>query len=482
MVPHSRDFGRASALLSAQSDLSVIWALNLNSRRSPLLVLPGDGTGTTRGREDRCHARRSRRAGTRPFGAAARPGSDSERNQHHRVRPPTAASSPTSAPAARPETRRSPPPRYGGCSPKASPPAATRPSSDASRTAVICATTALGPNRAPDLSGVRTAARTLAARLRPRTLVVVESSVHPGCTEDVVRPLLEDGSGLRAGRDFHLACSPSRVDPGNRTHDYTAIPKVIGGLTPACTEAAAAFYGRLTKVVRARGPREAETAKLLETNYRHINIALMNEMAVFCHDLGIDLWDVVRCAETKPFGFQSFRPGPGVGGPSVPVDPNYLSYHSRSLGYPLRMVELAQEVNERMPRYVAQRAAVLLNEHGKSARGARILLLGVTYKPDLASQEGAPAREVAGRLKELGAQLSYHDPYVPQWRVAGQPVPPAPTRCTRPRRKRTSPCCCSTTAGTTCRGSPRRRSSSWTLAERVPPVRRTASEMRRGIG
>ncbi|MEW2220686.1 nucleotide sugar dehydrogenase [Streptomyces sp. NPDC006990] len=293
------------------------------------------------------------------------------------------------------------------------------------RTAVICAATALGPNRAPDLSAVRTTARTLAARLRPRTLVVVESSVHPGCTEDVVQPLLEEGSGLRAGRDFHLACSPSRVDPGNRTHDYTAIPKVIGGLTPACTEAAAAFYGRLTKVVRARGPREAETAKLLETNYRHVNIALMNEMAVFCHDLGIDLWDVVRCAETKPFGFQSFRPGPGVGGPSVPVDPNYLSYHSRSLGYPLRMVELAQEVNDRMPRYVAQRAAVLLNEHGKSARGARILLLGVTYKPDLASQEGAPAREVAGRLKELGAQLSYHDPYVPQWRVAGQPVPRA---------------------------------------------------------
>ncbi|MGP3985573.1 nucleotide sugar dehydrogenase [Streptomyces sp. 3N207] len=293
------------------------------------------------------------------------------------------------------------------------------------RTAVICAPTSLGPSRAPDMSAVRSAARTLAARLRPRTIVIVESSVYPGCTEDVVRPLLEEGSGLRAGRDFHLAYSPTRVDPGNRSHDYATIPKVIGGLTPACTEAAAAFYGRLTKVVRARGPREAETTKLLETNYRHINIALMNEMAVFCHDLGIDLWDVVRCAETKPFGFQSFRPGPGVGGPGIPVDPNYLSYHSRSLGYPLRMVELAQEVNERMPRYVSQRAAVLLNEHGKSARGARILLLGVTYKPDLASQEGAPAREVAGRLKELGAQLSYHDPYVPQWRVAGQPVPRA---------------------------------------------------------
>ncbi|WP_326688524.1 MULTISPECIES: nucleotide sugar dehydrogenase [unclassified Streptomyces] len=294
------------------------------------------------------------------------------------------------------------------------------------RTTVICAPTALGADRALDMSAVRTAARTLAAQLRPRATVIVESSVYPGTTEDVVRPLLEEGSGLRAGRDFHLACSPSRVDPGNRVHGYRNIPKVIGGLTPACTEAAAAFYGRITdKVVRARGPREAETAKLLETNYRQINIALMNEMSVFCHDLGIDLWDVVRCAETKPFGFQPFRPGPGVGGPGVPLDPNYLPYHSRSLGYPLRMVELAQEVNERMPRYVSQRAAALLNEHGKSARGARILLLGVTYKPDLASQEGAPAREVATRLLELGAQLSYHDPFVPQWRVAGRPVPRA---------------------------------------------------------
>lgn len=294
------------------------------------------------------------------------------------------------------------------------------------RTAVIASPTSPGADRGLDLSAVRTAAQTLAAHLRPRTTVVVESAVYPGTTEDLVRPLLEEGSGLRAGRDFHLACSPARVDPGSRSHCYANTPKVIGGLTPACTEAAAAFYGRLTdKVVRARGPREAETSKLLETNYRQINIALMNEMAVFCHDLDIDLWDVIRCAESKPFGFQSFRPGPGVGGPGAPIDPNYLSYRSRSPGYPLRMVELAQEVNARMPRYVSQRATALLNEHGKSARGARVLLLGVTYKPDLANQEGAPAREVALRLKELGAQLSYHDPYVPQWRVAGQPVPRA---------------------------------------------------------
>ncbi|MGW5017589.1 nucleotide sugar dehydrogenase [Streptomyces cacaoi] len=294
------------------------------------------------------------------------------------------------------------------------------------RTAVICAPTRLGADRTVDLTAVHTAVRTLAARLRPRTTVIIESSVHPGSTEDVIRPLLEEGSGLRAGRDFHLACSPSRIDPGNREHSYRSIPKVIGGLTPACTEAAAAFYGRLSdKVVRARGPREAETAKLLETNYRQVNIALMNEMAVFCHDMGIDLWDVVRCAETKPFGFQPFRPGPGVGGPGVPIDPNHLTQHGRSLGHPLRIVELAREVNARMPRYVTQRAAALLNEHGKSARGARILLLGVTYKPDLASQEGAPAREIAARLEELGAQLSYHDPYVPRWHVNGRPVPRA---------------------------------------------------------
>jgi nucleotide sugar dehydrogenase len=294
------------------------------------------------------------------------------------------------------------------------------------RTAVICAPTPLGEDRALDLTAVGDAARALAARLRPRTTVVLESTAYPGTTEEFLRPILEEGSGLRAGRDFHLAHSPSRFDPGNRAYGYAGIPKVIGGLTPACTEAAAAFYARLTdRVVRARGPREAETVKVLETNYRHVNTALVNEMAVFCHDIGVDLWDVVRCAETKPFGFQAFRPGPGVGGHGVPIDPNYLSYQGRSLGYPLRMVELAQEVNGRMPRYVIQRCATLLNEHGKSARGARVLLLGVTYKPDVGDQEGSPAREIASRLMDLGAQLSYHDPHVPHWQVLGWPVPRA---------------------------------------------------------
>lgn len=299
------------------------------------------------------------------------------------------------------------------------------------RTAVICAHTPLGEDHAPDLTAVTTAARTLAAHLRPHTTVVLESTVHPGTTEQVLRPLLE-AHGLRAGRDFHLAYSPSRLDPGNRSFHLANTPKVVGGCTPACTEAAAAFYGRLTeRVVRARGTREAEAVKLLETNYRHVNIALANEMAVYCHDLGIDLWDVVRCAETKPFGFQAFRPGPGVGGPAPALDPNAAPHFPaapgaacrRTPGHPLRMVELAQEVNARMPRYVVQRAAALLNEHGKSLRGARVLLLGVTYKADVAGQEGSPAREIATRLVDLGAQLGYHDPYVPQWRVLDRPVP-----------------------------------------------------------
>lgn len=288
------------------------------------------------------------------------------------------------------------------------------------RTAVICAPTPRSADGHLDLSQLEAAARTLAAHLRPHTTVILESPVYPGTTEEFLRPLLEEGSGLRAGRDFHLAYSPSRVDPGNRDVTPATTPKVIGGLTPACTESAAAFHGRLTdKVVRARGPREAETVQLLETNYRHVNIALVNEMAVLCNDLGVDLWDVIRCAETKPFGFQAFRPGPGVGGHSVPQDLTACG------GRGLRMVELAQEVNNRMPGYVVQRAATLLNEHGKSARGARVLLLGVTYKPDLADLQGTPAQEIALRLMELGASVSYHDPHVPTWSVLDRPIPRA---------------------------------------------------------
>ncbi|MGW4030157.1 nucleotide sugar dehydrogenase [Streptomyces sp. NPDC004838] len=294
------------------------------------------------------------------------------------------------------------------------------------RTTAIAVPTPVGADGNLDLTDLAEAARALASRMRPHTTVLLESAVQPGTTESFLRPILEEGSGLRAGRDFHLAYSPARVDPGSRTHDYANTPKVIGGLTPACTESAAAFYGRLTdKVVRARGPREAETVKVLETNFRHVNIALVNEMAVLCHDLGVDLWDVIRCAETKPYGFHAFRPGPGVGGHGVPLDPSVLPHHGRTPGHPLRMAGLAQEINARMPQYVIQRCATLLNEHGKSARGARVLLLGITYKPDIADLQGSPATEIARRLMDLGAAVSYHDPHVPDWRVHGLPVPRA---------------------------------------------------------
>ncbi|BFO14613.1 nucleotide sugar dehydrogenase [Streptomyces sp. KM77-8] len=287
------------------------------------------------------------------------------------------------------------------------------------RTAVICAPTPRGTDGGLDLSQVESAARTLAARLRPHTTVVLESPCPRGPRRG---RCCGCSNRVRACARDAISTSPT-PQPGRprqpRPHPANT-PKVIGGLTPACTESAAAFYGRITdKVVRARGLREAETVQLLETNFRHVNIALVNEMAALCHDLGIDLWDVLRCAETKPFGFHPFRPGPGVGGHAVTQD---LTAHA---GRTLRMAELAQEVNSRMPRYVVQRAAALLNEHGKSARGARVLLLGVTYKPDLADQRGAPAQEIAVRLMELGASVSYHDPHVPAWNVLDRPVPRA---------------------------------------------------------
>ncbi len=285
------------------------------------------------------------------------------------------------------------------------------------RTALICAPVPVDAAGEQDLRAITDAARALAPRLGPRALVVLESTVCPGTTRDVLRPLLEEGSGLRAGRDFHLASAPGHPGPAARG------PRVIGGLTPTCTEAAAAFYGRLTdKVVRARGVAEAEAAQVLRTNARQVSTALVNEMAMLCHDLGIDLWDVLRCAEARPWpspwpagGGPAPRPGLGAGGPGGPMDP----------GGRLRLVGVARDINARMPRYVTRRAAALLNEHGKSARGARILLLGVTGQPDSPDQAGAPAREIAARLLELGAQLSFHDPYVPRWWVAGQEVPPA---------------------------------------------------------
>jgi len=291
---------------------------------------------------------------------------------------------------------------------------------------VICVPTPLSEADGPDLSAVKAAARTAGKLLRPGILVSLESTTYPGTTEEIVRPLLEKASGLSAGVDFALVFSPERIDPGNPDYGLANTPKIVGGITPACAETAAAFYGQVcAQVVRAASAREAEMAKLLENTYRHVNIALVNEMAVFCRELGIDLHDAIRCAATKPFGFAPFYPGPGVGGHCIPIDPNYLSYKVRTLGYPFRFVELAQEINSRMPGYVTDRAAGLLNQAGRAVNGARVLLLGVTYKKDIADQRESPARPVARKLRARGAAVAYHDPHVPSWQVDGTEVPRA---------------------------------------------------------
>jgi UDP-N-acetyl-D-glucosamine dehydrogenase len=288
---------------------------------------------------------------------------------------------------------------------------------------VICVPTPLSEADGPDLRAVRAAAQTAGHHLKPGTLVSLESTTYPGTTEEIVRPLLEKASGLTAGIDFSLAFSPERIDPGNPTYGFRNTPKIVGGLTPSCTDAAEAFYAQICdQVIRAKSSREAEMAKLLENTYRHVNIALVNEMLIFSRELDVDLWDAIRCAATKPFGFQPFYPGPGVGGHCIPIDPNYLSYKVRTLGYPFRFVELAQEINGRMPGYVTDRAAELLNRHARPVNGARVLLLGVTYKRDIADQRESPARPLARKLLSRGADLSYHDPYVPDWQVDGQAI------------------------------------------------------------
>lgn len=287
-------------------------------------------------------------------------------------------------------------------------------------TVVICVPTPLGQDGGPDLAAVISATRSVAQILEPGMLVVLESTTYPGTTEEVLKPILEE-TGLLSGSDFDLAFSPERIDPGNPVFGMKNTPKVVGGVTPEASRRAAEFYRRFVDtVVVAKGAREAEAAKLLENTYRHINIALVNEMARFCHELGIDLWDVIRLAKTKPFGFQAFYPGPGVGGHCIPIDPNYLSHNVRSrLGYPFRFVELAQEINATMPTYVARRSQDVLNDDAKALRGSKVLLLGVTYKPDIADQRESPARPLAQSLVAHGADVAFHDPYVKTWHVNG---------------------------------------------------------------
>jgi nucleotide sugar dehydrogenase len=275
----------------------------------------------------------------------------------------------------------------------------------------------------PDLTMVTTAAEAIGAHLTAGQLVVLESTTYPGTTEEVVLPILEERSGLKAGTDFFLAFSPERIDPGNKTWTLRNTPKVVGGIDEASTQRAAALYEALCdQVVRVSGTREAEMTKLLENTYRHVNIALINELALFCNEIEIDVWEVIKAAGTKPFGFQVFTPGPGVGGHCIPVDPNYLSFRARQLGYQFRFVELAQEINDRMPRYVIDRIVAVLNDSGKAVRNSRILLVGMAYKPDVSDLRESPALRVADLLAGMGADLSYCDPMVPAVVVIGDPI------------------------------------------------------------
>ena len=283
--------------------------------------------------------------------------------------------------------------------------------------AVICVPTPLNADQTPDLSAVMAASRSIAEHLKPGALVVLESTTYPGTTDGPVREILET-SGLQAGADFHLAFSPERIDPGNPKFTLRNTPKVVGGYTQACTDRAVAFYAQVVDtVVPTSGPREAELAKLLENTYRHVNIALVNEIAIFCHDLGIDVWAAIDAASSKPFGFQAFYPGPGVGGHCIPIDPNYLSHHVRSLGYQFRFVELAQEISNRMPAYVVARVQQLLNDDAKPVRGSTVLVLGLTYKADIADDRETPATPILRKFLQLGANVIAHDPYIDRFSV-----------------------------------------------------------------
>ncbi|WP_432153587.1 nucleotide sugar dehydrogenase [Streptomyces tricolor] len=293
----------------------------------------------------------------------------------------------------------------------------------APRVVVVCVPTPLDGEGRPDLSMVIEAAGMVGRHLRRGMLVVLESTTFPGTTDDIVRPVLEE-SGLCAGEDFALAFSPERIDPGNAEYGVRNTPKVVGGYTPGCTRRAMDFYGRfVVKVVAAKSTREAEMAKILENTYRQVNIALVNEMAMLSHELGVDVWDAIACATTKPFGFAAFQPGPGVGGHCIPIDPRYLSYQARVLGRRSELIDLAQEINDGMPRYVVDRAARMLRREGAELAGSRVLVLGVTYKADVSDQRESPAEDVVRHLRSQGAEVSYHDPFVRSWAVDGAVVP-----------------------------------------------------------
>ena len=279
---------------------------------------------------------------------------------------------------------------------------------------IICVPTPLNRNREPDISYILDTGRAIAPHLQKGILVALESTTYPGTTDEDLRAVLEEGSGLKAGEDFHLAFSPEREDPGNPESNVAVVPKVVGGLTEECLRRAVALYSHATRaVVPVSSCRVAEATKLLENIFRSVNIALVNELKVVYSAMGIDVWEVINAAKTKPFGFMAFYPGPGLGGHCIPIDPFYLTWKAREYGKNTRFIELAGEINTSMPDYVVHRVAEALNFHRKPVSGSRVLILGLAYKPNVDDERESPSYVLMNLLNERGAQLEYHDPYVP---------------------------------------------------------------------
>ncbi|HEX2718947.1 MAG TPA: nucleotide sugar dehydrogenase [Gemmatimonadaceae bacterium] len=283
----------------------------------------------------------------------------------------------------------------------------------------IAVPTPLAKTRDPDMSFVIAAAEAVKRQAHPGLLIILESTTYPGTTREVFQPPLE-ALGLEVGKDVFLAFSPERVDPGNEKWHTKNTPKVVGGITPACTEVATALYKScIDTVVPVSSPETAELTKLLENTFRSVNIGLANEMAIVCDKLGVDVWEVIEAAATKPFGFMKFTPGPGIGGHCIPLDPHYLAWKMRTLNYKTRFVELASEINSGMPEFVVEKVMVALNDERKPLKGSRILVLGVAYKRDIDDMRESPALDVIRLLEERGATVVYHDPHVPTYREDG---------------------------------------------------------------
>ncbi len=279
----------------------------------------------------------------------------------------------------------------------------------------ICVPTPLRQTGDPDMSFINSAADQLAKYVHKGMVVVLESTTYPGTTREVMIPKLTEQSGLKVGEDIFICFSPERVDPGRKDWTTLNTPKVIGGITPTCVEVAQVWYGGAIKtIVPVSSAEAAEMAKLLENTYRMINIGLVNELAIMCERLGVDVWEVIDAAATKPFGFMKFTPGPGLGGHCIPIDPLYLSWKMKEMNYNARFIELASEINTNMPRYVVSRILDAMNDRGRVLKGSKVLVLGAAYKPDIDDVRESPALDVIALLKKKGAQVSYHDPYIPQ--------------------------------------------------------------------